>query len=98
MIQQQTVLGEQIIPGAHGSALVASVSAPGGWHRVAYGQCDCKGYQYRGHCRHLVAVAVYNGLDREQALTDEAATSSPPDDGEYMTITEYLERRTSGRE
>jgi hypothetical protein len=37
--------------------LVASVTAPDAWHEVREQRCTCKGFGYRGHCRHL-AVAV----------------------------------------
>ena len=57
MVQQIQVKGEQIILGSRG-ALVASQSQPGGWHVVRDGQCDCRGFQYRGRCRHVTAVAA----------------------------------------
>ena len=57
MVQQITVKGEQIILGRNG-ALVASQSQPGGWHVVKGDTCDCKGFAYRHHCRHVAAVAA----------------------------------------
>jgi hypothetical protein len=58
MVKQIEVNGEKIIAGGNG-ALVASKSEPGGWHVVQRGRCDCKGYQYRGQCRHLVALKTW---------------------------------------
>jgi hypothetical protein len=48
--------GDLVIQGRNG-ALVSSKSQPGGWHVVKGGRCDCRGYAYRGSCRHLTAVA-----------------------------------------
>lgn len=55
MVRQLKWNDEQIIIGGNG-ALVASKSEPNAWHVVKSGHCDCKGYAYRGHCRHVDAV------------------------------------------
>ncbi len=61
MFHQVSVNGDQVIVGKNGSGLVSSKSEPGAWHSVKNGACDCKGYQYRGRCRHLGAVAAAAG-------------------------------------
>ena len=33
-------------------------------------RCDCKGFQYRGQCRHMVAVNEYKATHREQVIQD----------------------------
>jgi len=55
MVKQVAVGEDQVILGKNGS-LVSSKSQPGGWHIVKDGACDCKGFEYRGKCRHLAAV------------------------------------------
>jgi hypothetical protein len=58
MVTQLERNGEQIISISEGLALVASKSEPGTWHAVRDAErCDCLGYTYRGHCRHISAVA-----------------------------------------
>lgn len=37
-------------------ARVSSASTPGQWYTVAHGTCDCKGYSFRGTCRHIKAA------------------------------------------
>jgi hypothetical protein len=39
-----------------GVYLVPSKSKPGTTHRVVDGECDCKGFYYRGHCSHIEAL------------------------------------------
>ena len=56
MVQQVESPGEQIIPLLNGVALVASKSAAGGWYTVKAGRCNCQGFSFRGHCRHVDAV------------------------------------------
>lgn len=46
---QVLVLGDRV--------LVASKSEPGHWYDCSSGDCDCKGYQYRNQCRHIVVAA-----------------------------------------
>lgn len=42
---------------------VASKSRPGEWHNIwGHGEhlhCSCKGHQFRGHCRHIVAFLAW---------------------------------------
>ena len=38
------------------AVLVPSASVPGKYHLVTRATCDCKGFSYRGDCRHLRAV------------------------------------------
>ena len=67
----------EILPDARGGYLVASASEPGTSHSVRLGpveHCDCKGFQYRGRCRHVEAVkALYaqTAIDLEEADEDE---------------------------
>ena len=46
-------------------ARVESASDPGAMHRVVV-SCDCKGFRYAGHCRH-VALAHRELRDSAQA-------------------------------
>jgi hypothetical protein len=48
--------GESAIPVGE-LVLVAAKSEPGTWYAVEAGRCSCKGFTYRGACRHL-AIAV----------------------------------------
>jgi len=49
------------------ATLVASKSAPGEWNVVEGGRCSCKGFQYRGTCRHLAVAAQAAENDRLSA-------------------------------
>jgi SWIM zinc finger len=57
---------EEIIPDGRGY-LVPSASEPGSMHYVqlAPESCDCKGFRYRGLCRHVLAVVA---MYQEQEL------------------------------
>jgi hypothetical protein len=55
MVNTIQVGTDQVILGGNG-ALVSSRSVPGSWHLVKGGQCDCKGFEFRGKCRHVAAV------------------------------------------
>ena len=72
MMQQvviATAKGEySLIPGATGAALVSSKTTAGGWHVVKCGRCDCQGFEYRGRCAHLDAIACYQ---RQAAVRQE---------------------------
>jgi len=59
MVHQIESLGEQVILGTNG-ALVASKSQPGVWYVVRLGACQCKGFTYRGHCRHVEAIKAWH--------------------------------------
>jgi hypothetical protein len=56
VIKQQEIDGEQALNLGF-AVLVASKSEPGAWYEVRDGRCTCKGYQYRGKCRHLAVAA-----------------------------------------
>jgi SWIM zinc finger len=51
---------ETITPDGPGAYLVPSASEPGTMHyvRLSPASCDCKGFQYRGLCRHVLAVVA----------------------------------------
>ena len=53
---------------------VESKKEPGTWHIIDAdtGECDCKGYIYNGHCRHLTLLER-RGLIR---IPDETRTES----------------------
>jgi hypothetical protein len=55
VIKSQHIGDEEAIDLGY-AVLIASKSEPGAWYAVQDGACQCKGYQYRGTCRHL-AVA-----------------------------------------
>jgi hypothetical protein len=69
--------GPEILPDARGGYLVASASEPGTYHRVRLGpveHCDCKGFQYRGRCRHVEAVQAFyaqTAIELEEADEDD---------------------------
>lgn len=67
MVKTVAVGTDQVIAGGNG-ALVSSKSEPGAWHIVKNGVCDCKGYQYRGRCRHLDAARQADAEARESRL------------------------------
>ena len=61
-----TIHPTQIIPDGPGAYLVPSRSAEGTMHyvRLNPGSCDCRGFQYRGYCRHLTSVvAMYDAQE-----------------------------------
>lgn len=43
-------------------ALVPSSSVPGKFHVSTLTRCDCKGFTYRGKCRHVVTVQAERGI------------------------------------
>lgn len=51
------------------TSTVPSLSEPGKSHRVLLA-CDCKGFQFNGHCRHI-AIALGNlaGEDKRRRRT-----------------------------
>jgi len=55
------------------AVLVSSKSEPGRWYSVQDGACHCKGYFYRGTCRHLSVAAKAVELDRASASTELSA-------------------------
>jgi len=66
-LTEQTINGERVLVLAD-VTLVASCSEPGTWHHVQGGRCDCKGFTYRGKCRHLgVADEAYHAVVRTTA-------------------------------
>jgi hypothetical protein len=42
--------------------LMPSQSQPGKYHVTTALACDCKGWKYRGHCRHLAAARSERGI------------------------------------
>ena len=74
MIQQVQYNGETIIPSKRGVALVLSKSTPDLWHLVNSRDphCDCKGYQYRGTCRHVETVRAFFTARRTHQLPPAA--------------------------
>jgi hypothetical protein len=59
-LRELNVDGETVIVLGEDGGLVASQSEPGVWHLVSFEggtpSCDCKGFQYRGICRHPKAL------------------------------------------
>ncbi len=67
-------------PGAY---LVPSASEEAVMHRVTLApeHCDCKGFQYRGRCRHITAVVEWyeaQPLDLEEPAEDEDELEDEP--------------------
>jgi hypothetical protein len=56
LLKETEIAGERFV-NLGDVLLVASKSEPGTWHRIDGATCDCKGFQYRGACRHVVAAA-----------------------------------------
>jgi SWIM zinc finger len=53
--------------------LVPSISEPGTMQavRLSPASCDCKGFQYRGLCRHVLAVVAMYDARGPMASTQE---------------------------
>ena len=67
MVQQTEVNGLTVITLVDGfKYLVQSRGEPNVWHECSRITCDCRGYQFCGHCRHVAAV-------REQVLRQDAS-------------------------
>jgi hypothetical protein len=77
VIRQQQIDGETVLY-LGPAALVASKSEPGAWYSVEDGKCSCKGFQYRGACRHLAVAALAAELDRGHAVPVEAVSAPAP--------------------
>lgn len=62
-MQGSTTIGndEVLLENAE-TALVSSASQPGTFHHVAFDICDCKGFEYRGRCRHIDAVQAARAI------------------------------------
>lgn len=60
-------------------AEVTSASQPGTRHNVAFGICDCKGYQYRGTCRHVDAVAAAQAIQGAKAVCPHCGRTTTVD-------------------
>jgi SWIM zinc finger len=65
-------------------ALVPSCSQPGLFHITTASRCSCKGFQFRGRCRHITTAQTERGIqDGGQAhlqvmrAADEWPTVSP---------------------
>lgn len=43
-------------------ALVPSSSVPNAFHVTTLTRCDCRGFQFRGKCRHLATVQAERGI------------------------------------
>jgi hypothetical protein len=62
---ETTIDGEVLVPVLRDAALVASKAAPGAWHAVRVGQCDCDNFAYLGTCRHEKALRRFLGVDED---------------------------------
>lgn len=80
MIQLRAIAGEQVLDLPGRPLLVASKSAPGVFHETTESTCDCRGFAYRGHCRHV---------DAARALTARRNAA----DGEWESFAAWSERR-----
>jgi hypothetical protein len=70
LLKELEVAGERFVKLGEGALLVASKSEPGTWHHLTGQTCDCKGFQYRGHCRHIAAA-----LELEAATTTDTTVT-----------------------
>lgn len=68
ILKEVEVAGERFVR-VGDNLLVASKSEPGTWHHLVGETCDCKGFQFRGHCRHISAR-----LELEASTTTDTVT------------------------
>jgi len=76
MQQQQATFTPRVRRLAAGRYLIESATQPGLGHQcdVTRGQCGCKGFAYRGHCRHMdLALAA----DKSFTAWYAQATAAP---------------------
>lgn len=58
---EYTIHGHRVVPVSPNRYLVRSATDPGQWYETTpppQSGCDCRGFAFRGTCRHVAAIAA----------------------------------------
>ncbi len=90
-IANQSAYQAGIIRLGAGEYMVRSTSNPAKGHIVIGGQCDCKGFTYRGTCRHVSLARAY------ESAVESGIESPGAEDLRYYQILEDAAEERSKR-